>query len=287
MQPKPNLEAAGYQVVVVDYNSQDDLRFALRGIDLVVSTVSGTPQINLIDAAAHSRVRRFVPAEFEGPPSRRPTNGIDDLDRGRGRSATLDRLRHYQNRHNRHHMRSTIFICGVFYERFARGGLASKGIAIGSGIEHQGAFLMDIGQNTAEIVERNNAGHSVHLCMTSMSDVAQFLVAAMDLGLEAWPAEFRMRGDRKTTAEIVELAEFAKGAAPGTLFSTTIYEHNDLTAHLNYAQFYQDWPRVIRIQELIATADRRYDFGSANLNSLVTFTPTTFWDWLRGQWPQP
>jgi hypothetical protein len=53
-------------VVVVDYDSQTDLLYALRGTDLVISTVSGSSQINLIDAASRAEVRRFVPADFEG-----------------------------------------------------------------------------------------------------------------------------------------------------------------------------------------------------------------------------
>ncbi len=53
-------------MVVVDYDSQADLLYALRGTDLVISTISGSPQINLIDAASRAEVRRFVPADFEG-----------------------------------------------------------------------------------------------------------------------------------------------------------------------------------------------------------------------------
>jgi hypothetical protein len=53
-------------VVVVDYDNQTDLLYALRGTDLVISTISGSPQINLIDAASRAEVRRFVPSEFEG-----------------------------------------------------------------------------------------------------------------------------------------------------------------------------------------------------------------------------
>lgn len=108
---QPHLSSRDYQVVVVNYDDQQNLRYNLRGIDLVISTVSGNPQINLIDAAAQSRVRRFVPAEFEGPPGRRPRN--DPLDRGR--SAGLQRLRHWST-HRSTPMASTVFSCGVFYE---------------------------------------------------------------------------------------------------------------------------------------------------------------------------
>jgi len=277
-QAQPDLEALGYQIAIVNYDNQEDLRYTLRGIDLVISTVSGNPQINLIDAAAHSDVRRFVPAEFEGVPARRPRN--DPLDRGR--AASLDRLRHWSH-HHRHPMPSTIFCCGVFYERFARGGLGSLGIGTSTNVYYQGSYLMDVEASTAEIVERQSGGQAaaISLCLTSVYDVAQFLVAALDLGVQNWPAEFRMQGDRRTVAEVLQWAESVKG---GASFITEVIQARDLPAHLEHAAYYQDHAKVGRIQELIATEQRRYDFNHANLNALVNVAPTNFWDWLRAHW---
>jgi len=48
--------------------------------------------------------------------------------------------------------------CGVLFERFARGGLASVGIGGSTGANYQGAYLMDIEHSTAEIIERTTAG---------------------------------------------------------------------------------------------------------------------------------
>ena len=210
LQAQPQLEALGYQITTVDYDNQEDLRYHLRGIDLVISTVSGASQINLIDAAAHSRVRRFIPAEFEGPPSR--------LDRSlpdRGRAASLDRLRHWSHS-NRHPMKYTVFSCGVFYERFAPGGLYSKSIGASTNVQYQGSYLIDIGSNTAEVVERNAAGQSIYICMTSVNDVANFVVAALQLNPQNWPSEFRLRGERMTVAQVVQWAETAKGGMSAT-----------------------------------------------------------------------
>jgi len=194
-------------VVVVDYDSQTDLLYALRGTDLVISTVSGSPQINLIDAASRAEVRRFCPSDFEGPPTRRRGNE-DPFDRGR--AAALDYLREISRRNTRRPMLFTTFTCGVFYERFARGGLASKGIGLGTGLEQQGAYLLDIERNTGEVIENNAAGQPVYLCLTSIVDVARFVVAAIGLGINNWPAEFRMRGDRRTVTQIIEYAEAIK-----------------------------------------------------------------------------
>jgi hypothetical protein len=68
------------------------------------------------------------------------------------------------------------------------------------------------------------------------------------------------------------------------LFTTEVIQARDLPAHLEHATYYQDYAKVGRIQELIATEQRRYDFNQANLNALVNITPTNFWDWLRAHW---
>lgn len=287
--------ANGYQVAVVDYDSQDDLRYTLRGIDLVLSTVSGVPQINLIDAAAHSGVRRFVPAEFEGPPARR--TGNDPLDRGK--RATIDRLRHWSN-HPRHRMRFTIFSCGIFYERFANGGMAAFNIGASTGIQNEGSYLINARLRTAEVVERTTSGQPVYVCLTSVYDVGRFVIAALDLGLQNWPGEFRMSGERRSVIEILQWAAAVRGSkncnfnlkdkmltCAVQMFSTDVIEPQDLAAHLQHAAYYQDYAKVARIQELIATEQRRYDFEDPNLNPLVNVQPISFWNWLSAQWGVP
>ncbi|TVY41587.1 Oxidoreductase [Lachnellula subtilissima] len=292
---QPALVSNGYQVAVVDYDSQDDLRYTLRGIDLVISTVSGVPQINLIDAAAHSGVRRFVPAEFEGPPARR--TGNDPLDRGK--RATIDRLRHWSN-HPRHRMHFTIFSCGIFYERFANGGMAALDIGTSTGIQNEGSYLMNARHGTAEVVERTTSGQPVYICLTSVYDVGRFVIAALDLGLQTWPEEFRMSGERRTVTEILQWAAAVRRSkkyifdlkdkmltCTVPMFSTDVIEPRDLVAHLQHATYYQDYAKVARFQELIATEQRRYDFENPNLNPLVNVQPVSFWNWLSAQWGAP
>ncbi|KAH8586891.1 isoflavone reductase family protein-like protein [Bisporella sp. PMI_857] len=267
----------GYQCLVVDYNNQSDLQSYLKGVDLVISTVSGTPQINLIDAAANANVRRFVPAEFEGPPARR--NRHDPLDRGK--SAALERLCYWTNQH-RCIMRFTIFTCGIFLERFAPGGLASINIGNSTGANYQGAYLMDIGNSTAEIVERNSSERQIYISMISVNDAMRFVAAAVELDPQTWPRELRMSTERRTISEILQWAEDVKG---GAKFSTNIIEVRDLQLHLEQAIYYQDVYSANRVHELMATEQARYDFERPNLNGLVTITPPpeSFWDWLRSQ----
>ncbi|KAK9695956.1 hypothetical protein K7432_012719 [Basidiobolus ranarum] len=58
----------GAKTVTIDYHNHDDLVEALRGIDAIVSTISGTAlldgQIILINAAVEAGVKRFLPSEF-------------------------------------------------------------------------------------------------------------------------------------------------------------------------------------------------------------------------------
>ena len=86
------LISRGYQCQVVDYDDPDSLQHALMGIDTVISTVTGEPQLRLIEAAVQCRVRRFAPAEFEGQPGLRGQNPVLD----RGKTAALSLLEYYQ-----------------------------------------------------------------------------------------------------------------------------------------------------------------------------------------------
>lgn len=195
------LTAKGWQVIVVNYANQNDLKYKLAGVDTVISTVTGSPQIALIDAAAAVRVRRFAPAEFEGQPSLRPQ--ADPLDRGK--AAALARLQYY----NAYGMHSTSFVCGILYDRFAPGGMAAAGVGLGSGIAAEGDYVMDIRNLKAQIPRFNATGQPVRICMTSAQDVGRFVVAAIDL--DEWPSELRMRGERMTVLEVVAVAEQMRG----------------------------------------------------------------------------
>lgn len=78
---QPHLVGQGYQVLVVNYEEQQSLRHAVMGVDTVISTVTGPPELQLLQASVAQEVRRFAPAEFEGRPSRR--SNPDPLDRGK------------------------------------------------------------------------------------------------------------------------------------------------------------------------------------------------------------
>lgn len=267
--PKPHLSARGWQVVVTDYSDGPGLDFNLAGVNVVISTVSGVSQLALIDAAFRVGVHRFAPAEFEGRPSLRPAQ--DALDRGR--RGALERLNQYQPRG----MQYCVFVCGIFYERFAPGGMIASSIGRGSGISGEGDYVLNTRHMKAHIPHAAD-GPSATVCITSAQDVGRFVAAAV--GMPQWPSELRMCGERMNLSELVRVAEVMRGRP----FERADHNLESLDSSLRLAQVSQDMQGQLRIIALIASTEGRYDFTEANLNSMVDFTPTRFRDWLRTAW---
>lgn len=164
--------------------------------------MTGLQQIELIKAAIKARVRRFVPAEFEGPPQSHPA--LDPLDRSR----TLARQLLVQNRSR---IESTIFVCGILYERFGPGGLAESDIGITSGLDGEGDYIMDCRNMTAETPAYSAGGQrEIAICMTAAEDLARFVCRAVDL--HDWPPELRMRGERVLVRDLISQVEVLRGS---------------------------------------------------------------------------
>lgn len=190
----------------MDYENPNSLRFTLQGVDLVISTFRGPEQISLINAARVAGVKHFIPGEFEGGISRRPSNDVLDY----GSSETLALLRQYSN--DTRPMQWTVFSCGIFYERFAPGGLAAYGMGDMMNITGQGDYLVDIGEGTADIVEADSHGRIAYVSLTSVDDLARFLAAAVELGVATWPREFKLRGDRLSVRDIFATCSNIRGS---------------------------------------------------------------------------
>lgn len=186
---------------VVDYSDAESLKYALRGIDTVISTVTGPNQIELIRAAVASRVRRFAPAEFEGPPSLRSQN--DPLDRSR--AAARSWLQYYAR-----NIQSTVFVCGILYERFQPGGLQQTRMGTTSGFSGEGDYIMNCRNMSAQVPAWDaNNNPNVTICLTAAQDVARFVTRSIDL--RQWPPELRMCGQRMAVKDLVALVQRLKG----------------------------------------------------------------------------
>ncbi|EGZ74548.1 NAD(P)-binding protein [Neurospora tetrasperma FGSC 2509] len=297
-QPHPEFEEnlPSCQLALVDYQNVEDLHYVLRGVDLLISTISNNEQLNLIDAARRARVRCFVPSEFEGPLSQRPpANSIDPLD-NRGSRAALDLLESWSQSRS-HRMNYTVFSCGIFMERFARGGLQPWGIGTQLGLMGPMPtcdYLVNIEQGTAEVVERDAQGRMAYVAMTSMYDVARFVAAAVELTgvgalglpLERWPREWRVRGDCMAVGEVVRVCEAVRGAQ----FSVTRRSYQEAEAWANECQLAGDVATSFYYQRLLQTANGRYCIRSTNLGELVNqsertaFQPMRFRTWLEQVW---
>ena len=181
----------------MDYTNSDSLKFALRGIDTVISTVTGPNQIELIKAAVAVRVRRFAPAEFEGPPQLRPTNDVLD----RYRSVARQWLEYYSQ-----NIKTTTFVCGVLYERFQPGGLRESRIGLTSGFDGEGDYVMNCRSMTAQVPAFDaNQNPNFTICLTAAQDVGRFVTKAIDL--QEWPSELRMCGERVALKDLVATVE--------------------------------------------------------------------------------
>ncbi|KAJ4306107.1 hypothetical protein N0V88_000903 [Collariella sp. IMI 366227] len=275
--PHPELEeyCPECQVAVVEYNEIENLRYALQGVDLVISTISGNEQLNLIDAARRARVRVFVPSEFEGDLNHRPAN--DPLDRGS--HSALELLEGWSNSRSQS-IRYTVFSCGIFMERFGPGGLQTYGIGSGSGIQGPDDYLVNIQEARSEIVALGPNGRAAKLSMTSVYDVAHFITAAIEMGLENWPKEFRMRGDSMTVQEIVEICSNTLGIP----FSLVSRHYREVEAQAAACQQRGDWSQWLYFQRLLQTANGRYHVRQANLNDATEVQPMDFRGWLGSVW---
>jgi hypothetical protein len=199
-QAQPQLVDEGYQVVVVDYSRQDSLQHAVMGVDTIISTVTGPPQLELLHAAVSQRVRRFAPAEFEGPPANRLAE--DALDRGK--RDVLAWLECY-----RPHIESTVFVCGVLYERFAPGGLHSLRIGLGMDYGREGDFLVNPRNLLVNGPLQDFRRDNVTVCMTAAQDVARLVVRSLDMA--RWPAQQVFVGEKMTVAQVVDTVLRVRG----------------------------------------------------------------------------
>jgi hypothetical protein len=171
--------------MTVNYNDENQLVYILSGADMVISMVTGNDQLLLIDSALKAGVTRFVPAEFDGLPDGRTSYPALD----RGRRLALMRLRD----HVEEGMQYTTIICGLLYERFGPGGLRSVNMGNVQGANAEGDLFINR-QGTKADVPLDSSGKPAMVCMTSMDDVARFIVAA--LAIPNWPREFRVQGER-------------------------------------------------------------------------------------------
>ncbi|KAF1962299.1 NAD(P)-binding protein [Byssothecium circinans] len=270
--PQPGLLSQGYQCQVVDYNDLASIKHSLMGVDTVISTVTGNAQLRLIEAAVACRVRRFAPAEFEGRPALRAQNGLLD----RGRNAALARLQHYRN-----YIQSTVFVCGVFFERFSVNGMISQRIGVNTGFANEGDYIADPRNMTAVAPVYDSAQNLSYLTLTSVYDVARFVVRSMNM--PSWPHEMSMSGDRMSVNQLIEVIQTCRGRQ---FYNVEWQNTAGLQYQMTMAQMAGDVLKQRRLATLIETAEGHYDLATpAYLNSAFPdIQPVSFRQWFQTNW---
>ncbi|KAF2397639.1 NAD(P)-binding protein [Trichodelitschia bisporula] len=274
-QAQPRLANQEYQVLIVDYGHQGSLQHAVMGVDTVISTVTGTPEVELLKACVSQRVRRFVPAEFEGRPSSRAQD--DPLDQGK--NTVLAWLEHYRSQ-----IESTVFCCGVLYERFGPGGLAAHGLGLLTQRAQEGDYIVNVRTMRANApVYDANHQLNVYICLTAAQDVARFVVRAIDM--PRWPKEMTIAGERMTVWDMTNIVIRVRGVP---LNNPIWHTPDSLRSDLLLAQTLRDGARIARAHDHIATVGGRYDFQAPGTMRTMSrcrdIVPLAFEAWLRSVW---
>jgi uncharacterized protein YbjT (DUF2867 family) len=111
---KSGLESLGRNVelIEVDYNNREELVAACKGVDVVVSALSGLrdvivdAQSNLLEAAVTAKVPRFLPSDFS----------IDFTKLPEGSNRNLDLRREFYHRINAAPIKATSILNGMFMD---------------------------------------------------------------------------------------------------------------------------------------------------------------------------
>ena len=196
----PVLEKLGVTIVPVSYDDPASLERALTGVHTVISTIAALtkdeltrPQLALLDAAVKAGVKRFVPSEFGLRSS--PESPIEGF---RWKWVVAEAVR-------KSGLEYTIFEVGIFTNYLAAG-------TPGIGHLYPLMPLLDVEHYKGTLP----ADTSIPVVLTTAEDVGKFVAASLDL--ENWPEYSQVRGDRKTLAEILNVAEEVRGMFESLFF---------------------------------------------------------------------
>ena len=88
--------------------------------------------------------------------------------------------------------------------------MISQRIGVNTGFGNEGDYIVDARNMTADAPVYSDAAQNLaYLCMTSVYDVARFVVKALDL--PQWPAEMSMCGERVSVHALVQAIASYRG----------------------------------------------------------------------------
>ncbi|KAF2148478.1 NAD-P-binding protein [Myriangium duriaei CBS 260.36] len=204
--PNAELTNRGVDVRPVDYHSHDSLVKGLEGVHTVLSFVGAGAlndferiQTNILDAAKEVGAKRFAPSELAAVSD-------EGIDLYAGKSAFWEVVR-------KSGLEYTKFCPGIFMNLFGTGTTKppTPGSELATGEEEALGglrpwnFIINMTAGTADMAGDGSA----KMCLTETSDIARFIIAALDL--KTWPEISGMRGDVKSLQELVNIAEKVQG----------------------------------------------------------------------------
>jgi hypothetical protein len=108
-------------------------------------------------------------------------------------------------------LESTVFVCGIFYERFQPGGLSQARTNLLPGLNNEGEYIMNCAAMFASFLALPGNSGEVAICMTALQDVGRFVTKALDL--PQWPKEMRICGQRTTIGALLQVVALLKSKA--------------------------------------------------------------------------
>ncbi|KAK9707716.1 hypothetical protein K7432_010022 [Basidiobolus ranarum] len=182
------------EVVVVDYAKPESLVEALKGVDVVISTLHDYavpgPQLALVEASKQAGVKRFVPSEFA-------------MDSERREGPLWESSKAFISALKQSGLPYTIYQNGLFLEYVTFP-----------------SFGLDIASRKAKFYGEGNTPMHV----TSSRDVARFVAFTVD-NPKSENRTYHIAADKATMNQIISLAE----EVTKTLFSVTRVSKSDLT----------------------------------------------------------
>ena len=202
------LSAKGVDVRAVDYTQHEQLVAALADVHTVLPLIGGSSdtmrdtQLALIKAATEAGCKRFAPSEYAG-------QGYAGVEMYAGKAEVLEAVKASGLEYTR-------FNCGLFMSILATGTpkpMTDVGKRDGCETGEEEAlaglrpwnFVVNMRGGTVDFPGDGKAP----MVLTDMRDVATFVYHA--LSLPSWPQDLGMRGDVKSFAELVAIAERVQG----------------------------------------------------------------------------
>jgi hypothetical protein len=87
--------------------------------------------------------------------------------------------------------------------------MVSLRIGVNTGYGNEGDYIADSRNMTAVAPVYDSSRNLSNLCLTSVYDVARFVVRALDM--PSWPSEMTMCGEKMTVQNLIETIQSCRG----------------------------------------------------------------------------